>query len=265
MRRIQFSKHPEHLEIEAVGPAACVYHKQYVKRLPKIDDCTFIEFSQVCADFGEVYHFAGIRSIIFVGANKFFNSSTRIHPVFDLLQYGLPGVERFSVDTSPYIGPLWRLWSHFSFAGVPFGPYTYSYLLESHYQSYLDGVRPDNPLSDDKIRAYAQGRVSFDYERYFSEPAIEIIPVDASVHAEYERRRDELFETETVIGPVFRELSKLARAACPERKIPSEHAIFETPDSVRIVRTDLKIDECLTNILLEKMHEVNHICEVLQS
>lgn len=265
MQRILFSKHPETLVVPAPAPAVCVYHKQYTKRLPAIEGCTYLEFGYLCETFNQIDHFAGVRSVVFVGANKFFNSSTRFHPVFDILQYGLSGVERFSVDTSPYIGPLWRLWTHFSFAGVPFGDYTYSYLLESHYNSYLDGVRAENPLSDDEIRQHARGNVLLDYDRYFSEPEITVIPVPAGVHAVYEERKEELFETEDSIAPILRGLSRVAKDACKERRIPAEHKIFETPDAVRIVRTDLKIDEVLTNILLEKMHEVNHICEVLRS
>jgi len=265
MPRILFSKHPELLEIPAAAPAVCVYHKQYAKRLPAIDCCTYVEFGRLCETFREVDYFAGVRSVVFVGANKFFNSSTRNHPVFDVLQYGLPGVERFSVDTSPYIGPLWRLWSHFSFAGVPFGDYTYSYLLESHYNSFKEGVRAENPLSDEEIRRYARGNVLLDYEHYFAEPMIEVVPMPPGVHAIYEERKEELFETEDDIKPILRGLAQVAKSACKERRIPAEHKIFETPDAVRIVRTDLKIDEVLTNILLEKMREVNHICEVLRS
>lgn len=265
MARILLSKHPEDLVVPAPGPVVMVYHKQYAKRLPTADDCTPVEFGRLCETFAEEDHFADARSAVFVGANKFFNSSTRFHPVFDILQYGLPGIERWSVDTSPYIGPLWRLWPHFSFSGVPFGPYTYSYLLESHYNSYLDGQRAENPLSDDEIRTHAWGQVAMDYDRYFGEPVIEAVPAAADWHALYQERKEELFATETDIKPILRGLAQVAKDACKERKIPPEHKIFETPDAVRIVRTDLKVDIYLTTVLLEKMAEVNHICEVLHS
>ncbi len=264
MRRVYFSKRPGALEIPAPGPVVTVYHKAYAKRLPVTDDCEAVEFGHLCETFGEVDHFAGARSVVFVGANRFFNASTRFHPVFDLLQYGLPGLERFSVDTAPYIGPLWRLWPHFSLAGVP-GEYTYSYLLESHYQSHLDGQRAENPLTDDAIRALARGVVVMDYDRYFGEPAIEVVPVGPEVHAAYAERRAELFETATAIGPVIRGLAAIAQAACPARRMPAEHRIFETPDTVRIVRTDLRVDETLANLLVEKMREVNHVCEMMRS
>jgi hypothetical protein len=148
---------------------------------------------------------------------------------------------------------------------VPFGDYTYSYLLESHYQSHLDGQRAENPLSDDAIRTHAHGQVLLDYDRYFGEPSIEVVPVDTAAHRRYEERKEELFATEGRIGPIIRGLVAVAKAACPERRMPAEHAIFETPDSVRIVRTDLKVDIYLTSVLLDKMAEVNHICEVLRS
>jgi hypothetical protein len=265
MRRILLSKFPGALEIPAPGPVVMVYHKQYAKRLPTVDDCTPVEFGRLCETFAKEDLFAGARSVVFVGANKFFNASTRFHPVFDVLQYGLPGIERWSIDTSPYIGPLWRLWSHFSFAGVPFAPYTYSYLLESHYTSYLDGQRAENPLSDDEIRTHARGQVLLDYDRYFGEPVVEIVPVGDDVHRLYAERKEELFATETDSKPVIRGLAQVAKDACKERKIPAEHTLFETPDAVRIVRTDLKVDIYLTSVLLNKMAEVNHICEVLRS
>lgn len=263
IKPIIFTKHPAKLEID-IGPATCIYHKQYAKNLPQIVDCDFIEYDAFAKEH-ESYSFAGKAAMIFVGANKFFNSSTRIHPVMELLPYGLPkDMKLISIDTSPYIGPLWRLWAHFYFTKVPFGEYTYSYLLESHFNAFRDEVREENPLDFQKIKQYAKGHASIDYQRYFSEPIINVIELNPAAHAEYQELKAQLFEEEDHIHKIIKGLEGFAKVICPERKIPAEHKIFETPDKIEIVRTDLKIDEYLTGKLLEKISEVNSVCEVLQ-
>lgn len=263
--RILFSKRPEDLVINTPGPALCIYHRAYADRIPAIDDCEAIEFRCLGDSFRETDHFAGLRSIVFLGVNRFFSPSSRMHPVFDILQYSLPGVERYSVDTSPYVGALWRLWAHFSFAGVPYGTYTYSFLLESHCTAFADGIRAENPMSDEMIQSHARGNVRLDYDRYFGEPVVEVVSVDRAAHREYARLKEELFTTNTTAVPIIRGLSEFAQSVCPERAVPLERDIYDTPDSLKIVRTDLKVDETLTRFILEKMAEVNHICEVLRS
>jgi hypothetical protein len=258
-----FTKHPENIALD-VGPACCIYHKQYAKTLPQIADCEFLEYDAFSKEY-ESYSFAGKTAMVFVGANKFFNSSTRIHPVMELLPYGLPtDMQLISVDTAPYIGPLWRLWAHFYFTKVPFGEYTYSYLLESHFNGFLDGIRSDNPLSLEKIGQYAAGHVSIDYDRFFAEPVVDIIEMSPAIHADYQELKEQLFEEHDHIQKVIRGLADFAKASCPERYLPAEHKIFETPEKIHISRTDLKVDEYLTGKLLGKMLEVNRVCEVLQ-
>ncbi len=263
MPSIFFSRHPERIEIDA-GPAICVYHRAYADKLPRVASCEVIEFGRLCDEFQGRDFFAGKKAVIFVGANRFFTPSTRFHPVFEILQYGLPGMARYAVDVAPYIGPLWRLFPHFSLAGVEFGGYTYSYLLESHYNAYLEGARAENPLSLDRIRRYAAGHVAIDYARYFAEPAVEVVPMPPDVRREYQALKVRLFDEHDGIGPIIKRLADFARAACPIRNIPQEHRIFETPDEVRIIRTDLKVDEYLTSRLLDKIAEVNRVVEALQ-
>jgi hypothetical protein len=183
----------------------------------------------------------------------------------ELLPYGLPKeIKLISIDTSPYIGPLWRLWAHFYFTKTAFGEYTYSYLLESHFNGFQDGVRPENPLAYEKIREYASGNVSIEYERYFAEPIIEVIELTASAHVEYQELKADLFEEHDHIQKIIKGLADFAKESCPERRIPAEHKIFETSEKINIIRTDLKVDEYLTNCLLKKIDEVNAVCEVLQ-
>ena len=264
MKRIFFSKHVENLVVPVKGKTICIYHKQYAKCLPEISDCEFLEFGKLCDTFQEHDYFTGMQSVVFVGANKFFTTSTRFHPVFEILQYGLKGLERFAVDRSPSIGPLWRIFPHFSLAGVPFGEYTYSYLLESHYNSFLAGVRADNPLDIEKIKSYAAGDVSIDYKRFFAEPKVEIVEMSQDVHEGYHALKEELFSEHSEINKIIRALADFVKASCQDRLVPSDHKIFDMSEDVHIIRTDLKVDEYLTGKLLSKMEEVNRVAEALQ-
>jgi hypothetical protein len=264
MERIFFSKNIKALSMSTKGKMICIFHKQYEKCLPQMDDCQFVEFGCLCDTFQEHDYFTGMQSVVFVGANKFFTTSTRFHPVFEILQYGLKGLERFAVDKSPYIGPLWRIFPQFSLASVPFGEYTYSYLLESHYNSYLAGVRADNPLDIETIRGIAAGNVSIDYERFFSAPKIVVVEMSSDVHDGYQALKEELFYEHSDINKIIRELADFAKASCKERRVPSEHKIFDMPDDISIVRTDLKVDEYLVGKLVDKISEVNRIVGALQ-
>lgn len=264
MKSVTFSKHPETIEFDLKN-AICVYQKQYAKKLPKIDNCEFIEFEKLCQTFQTQDYFFRKDAVVFVGLNKMFTTSTRFHPVWDLLQYNMPaGIQKYCVDIAPYMGPLWRIWPHFNLAGLATGEYTYSYLLESHYNAYLEGVRADNPLSIENIKEWAAGNIQIDYTSYFNEPEIKIIEMSEDIHEGYQTLKADLFETYDSIQPILKQLSTYAKDNCKERKIPQEFKIFETPEKVEIVRTDLKIDEYLTGKLVTKMEEVNNIVEALQ-
>lgn len=264
MKKVTFSKNPENLNFDLKN-AIGIYQKQYAKKLPKITECEFIEFEKLCQNFQTQDYFTGKTAVVFIGLNKMFTTSTRFHPVWDLLQYNMPaGIQKYCVDIAPYMGPLWRIWPHFNLAGIQTGEYTYSYLLESHYNAFLEGVRAENPMSIENIKEWAAGNVQIDYTKYFSEPEIQIIEMTQDVHEGYQTLKADLFETYDTIGPILKQLSSYAKDNCKERKIPQEFKIFETPDKVQIIRTDLKIDEYLTVRLVSKMEEVNNIVEVLQ-
>ncbi|TRZ48858.1 MAG: hypothetical protein D4S01_09680 [Dehalococcoidia bacterium] len=264
MMPIVFSKHTEDLTLPMKN-AVCVYHRQYAKSLPSVEGAEFVEFNDLCKNYDSYSGFKQCDAVVFVGINKMFNPSTRIHPVYELLPYGLPkDITLVSMDKSPYIGSLWRIWPHFYITKTPFGEYTYSYLLESHHNSFLDGVRSENPLDLNLIKQHADKNVQIDYDQYFSLPKIEIIEMSPDIHSEYQELKEELFNEHDRIVPIIRGLANFAKSECKERKIPMEHKIFETPNDVQIVRTDLKVDEYLANKLMTKIDEVNRVCEMLQ-
>lgn len=263
MRQIMFTRQPERLRLH--GRVVCVYHKHYRDQLPQLPDGHAIAFDALCDSYQTTDHFAAAEAVVFVGANKFFTPSTRFHGVFDLLQYGLLAIPCYSIDTAPYIGPLWRLWTHWSLARQPWDGYTYSYLLESHCNAYRDGARPDNPMADARISANAAGRVSIDYARWFSDPLEHIERLSPSVHADYQRLKASLFDAHDTIRPILKGLADFASAAYPARVIPQEHRLFAVPDRVRIVRTDLGVDNWLAAQLRAKIDEVNHVCALLNA
>lgn len=262
MMPVTFTRAPEQLRID--GSGVCVYHKSYRDRLPAMPDCTPIEYADLCATYQTTDHFADAEIVVFVGANKLFTPSTRFHGVWELLQYGLPAhVRCYAVDTAPYIGPIWRLWPHFSLARQPWDGYTYSYLLESHFNAYLAGARTDNPMSLDRIRANTAGHAAIDYQAYFATPLVHVEPLSEAVHREYRDLKAELFDAHDTVGPIIKGLAAFAAEHFPARSIPQEHRMFERPDAVHIVRTDLKVDAYLAGKLLDKVAEVNRVCEVL--
>lgn len=264
MKKVTFTKHPEELSFDLKN-AICVFHKFYKNKLPKITDCEYLEFERLCNEFQTQDFFTKKDAVVYVGLNKMFTTSTRFHPVWDLLQYNMPeGIQKYCVDIAPYMGPLWRIWPHFNLAGLQTGEYTYSYLLESNYNSFLEEVRSENPLSFENIKEWASGNVQIDYIKYFSEPYIQIIEMSEDLHEGYQTLKEDLFDTYDTIGPILKQLTAYAKEHCKERTIPQEFKIFETPKNVKIVRTDLKIDEYLAGKLVSKMKEVNQIVEVLQ-
>lgn len=260
--KIFFSKNLSDLEFD-LGNTLCVYHRQYKPCLPHIKNCNYIEFSELETQY-KTYSFDGYDAIVFIGANKFFTPSSRIHPVFEYIPYSLPErIQLVSVDRAPYVGELWRIWAHFYLTKTEFGGYTYSYLLETHYNQFREGLRLDSPLSTDKIREYSKGVVAIDYRHYFKLPHISVIQVDPDTHREYQELKARLFEQYDHVSKIIRGLSKFAQEACPDRRIPQLHKCFDTPDNISIVRTDLMVDEFLTNRILEKIREVNSVCEAL--
>lgn len=251
------------------GKGLGVYHKSFADRLPSGDGIEWVEFGRMSKEFRQrdPLSFGG-ECLVFVGLNRIFTPSSRIHPVFERLQTApLPdGICAYSIDHAPYIGELWRLFAHWSFTRLDFGGYTYSFLLESHYKAFCDGAKPDNPLTVKKIAAYAKDKVDMDYEVYFKkQPMVEIIKMDQSVHRKYQDLKARLFDAHETIAPIIRGLSAFAQEACPARRIMRECDLFERPDNLRIVRTDLKVDEHLAGQLLAKVKEVNAVCRAINS
>ncbi|MHA1395274.1 MAG: hypothetical protein ACTSRZ_17355 [Promethearchaeota archaeon] len=264
MRNIIFSKDIKNISLDIKGKTVCIYEKRYKKMLPQLKNTNFIEFSYLKNNYKNQNFFKDINNIVFIGLNKIFNLSSRIDPIFDILQYNLSNIQIFSIDTSPYIGDIWRIWTHFSFTRNDFGGYTYSYLLQTDYNKYLKGLSNKNPVSIEKIKEYAKNKVEIEYEIYFRTPQISIFKLPSTIHQKYQLLKKELFDKYNRIGPIIKDLSNFAKNCYKKRNIPQEHKIFDFPDDIKILRTDLKIDEYLTNKLIKKINEVNSVVKALR-
>lgn len=260
---IIFSREPALVQVPVhPGRTLCVHHKAI--QPPALADCRYVPWDEYRRDHHHGTQLGGVTNLVFAGLNRMITPSNRIDPAWETLFNLTGGIHRFSVDEAPYLGDLWRLWFHFGATGTPFGGYSYSYLLESHYKAFLAGVRTDNPLALQVIRRHSQGHVHCAYDRYFADPHIDVLRLLPSVHAEYQQLKSELFDRHDKIHPILKGLADFTQAHCPERAIPAEHRIFSTPDCVRIVRTDLAVDEYLTGKLLAKIREVNTVVEALR-
>jgi len=264
LRNIIFSKNIKNISLDIKGKTVCIYEKRYKEMLPQIKNTNHIEFSYLKNNYKDQNFFDGVNNIVFIGLNKIFNLSSRIDPIFDILQYNLSNIQIFSIDTSPYIGDIWRIWTHFSFTRNDFGGYTYSYLLQTDYNKYLSGFSNNNPVSIEKIKEYAKNKIRIEYEIYFSTPQITTFKLPPAIHQRYQVLKKELFDKYNRIGPIIKGLSNFAKACYKKRNIPQEHKIFEFPDDIRILKTDLKVDGYLTNKLVKKIDEVNSVVRILK-
>lgn len=202
-------------------------------------------------------------SVFMVGVSRLLTPSTRISPIWEHLFNTVDRKKIIAIDVPPYRGEIWRLWFSFWISGTDFDGYTYSYLLETHYKTWRDGKRPENPLSMERIRAHA-GDVQVEYERFFEPPSVAVVAMPPSIHRDYQALKAKLFDEHDDIKPIIKGLADFAKKAYRGRLIPQEHKMFDTPEAVRIVRTDLKVDEYLAGQLIDKIDEVNAVCEALQ-
>ncbi|MFZ5986375.1 MAG: hypothetical protein ACOYWZ_04505 [Bacillota bacterium] len=265
MKKIIFSKQLQSLRIPCYEGTLCIYANQYKNILPNIENCKYIDFKYFANNFREVNFLQKIKRIIYVGLNKIFTLSSRNHPVFDLLQYNIPSnIEKYSIDLCPYFGEIWKIWIHFNFVGYDFGGYTYSYLLETNYNKFKEGISKDNPVSLEKIKEYAKNKIEIEYSYYFNKPTIQVKPVSEESMNEYSILKQELFEEHNQLSPILKKLSEFAQQCYKDRKIPRIIDIFNNPDNIIIFRTTLKVDEYLTNELLEKISEVNTLIKELK-
>lgn len=233
--------------------ALCVRHPAYAAPAtgPR---CRHLRWEEFRADPRGLARDA--RTLVVVGLNQIAHPGTRGEDVFEFLYLGCPHLRKVSVDRTLFVVEPWRAWFHFGLVGAPYPPYTYSYLAESHWRAFREGKRPADPFSLAALVAAGTGIVRSDHARFFDAVEVERVDLPPAVHAAYQAEKARAFEDERTPAALVRRLAAFAQAACPRRAVPAPGAIFGPAGglfgpALRIVRTDLRVDDHLVGWLLE--------------
>lgn len=254
MSRILLTRNPSNVSLELPEPCLCVYHKDFQPIL----NSPSLSFQDFKAD--PRHYLNGLRHLVLVGLNRIVTPSNRTDLVFEILFNNTPELPKTSIDTTLFIGKPWRSWFHFGIVGAEYQEYTYSYIAESNYESFWNGIHDDDPFDLETIRRSGDGIVQSDYKQYFVSPTVQVIPAPTSVHSEYQRRKAELFDTERSISKILTSLALFAQESVPERSVPALGRFFQQQTSI-IVSTDLGIDTWLVSELQRIAVLTNSILE----
>jgi len=243
--RIILTHDPAAVSIDAGPEALCVRHPAY--QAPRTAaGCLHVDWQEFEA---EPRRWMDGRSlVVVVGLNRIITPGNRTREVFEVLYNLSRDVRKLSIDQTLFVAEPWRAWFHFGFVGAPYREYTYSYLAESHWRAHQDGVRSENPFSQEALARWGAGIVQTTYAHHF-DISVEAVELPEETHAEYARLKAEAFDEEHTIAAIIKRLSAFAQEACPQRSIPTPARLFERRQH-RIVKTELRVDEHLVGRLL---------------
>jgi len=244
--KIILSANISDIELEWPGETLCVHHKSYP--LPPIARCRYLAFDEFKKSPRE--RLSGVRRLAVVGLNKIITPANRTEEVFEILFNNTGELVKVSIDHTLFVSEPWRAWFHFGLTGTRYREYSYSYLAQSHYNSFRDGAAAQDPFSIDAIEEWGRGAVLSTYETYFAPLEVEIVETSAQVKLAYARLKEECFEEEHGIARIIMRLARFAQSACPRRSIPTPSACFDRARH-RIVASDLKVDAYLVSRLRE--------------
>jgi hypothetical protein len=226
-------------EIPTRGRVLVVCHKGYEPPLSaggRVVD--FESFKSSCRE-----SVRNLDTLVLIGLNRIMTPGNRTEDVWELLFNQTPQLNKVSVDNTLFVSEPWRSWFHFGLVGAPYRDYTYSYIAESHYRAFVDGVRTDDPFSLDELLRWSSGVVASDHRRWFS-LTVKTIPMSAAIHAEYAEKKRAAFDEETTVNPILRRLTAFAARCCTDRDVPDPIQLFRRRRH-EIVATDLPIDRWL--------------------
>ena len=255
MTCIYFVEDTGAVELPPVERTLCLHHKDYPS--PQIPGADVLQFAAFQARYKNEPELLDYERIVFVGTNRIITPSNRTEAVFEVLFSGTRHIDKVSVDHTPFINSdPWRFWFHFGITNTEYAHYDYSYAAQTDYDKWLDDVSDYNPFSLEEMVKWSRGVVHVNYDAYFDWEIVEV-PVMPNVRAEYEDLKAELFETENGPRPIVRKLSKFADSWCPNRYIPKPYIAFRKPRGLRIVKTDLPVDDYLTGEVVKLMQLTN--------
>lgn len=254
MSQIIFTKTPSDFVVDMGERTLCVHHESLTP--PTLISGKAISFRQ----FQENPRgwISGMQSLVIVGLNRLITPGNRTAMVFEILFNKTSELYKVSIDTIPFISKPWRLWFHFGITGVPYEEYTYSYIAESHYEAWRNGLRDENPFSLDRVLCWGKGRITSTYATYFAPISPKVIHLPDEIHNAYQSRKARLFQEETSVAKILRELNAFAQSACPARQIPTSQKFF-AKEKHDICVTDLPVDRWLVSEINEYAALINGI------
>lgn len=190
----------------------------------------------------------GRSTFVVVGLNRIITpgNRTKVGPL--LLRPDARWNRKVSVDRTLYVGEPWRAYFHFAFCRASFGEYTYSYLAETHWRAFGEGIRPDDPFSVDAIATEGNGLVRSEYPTFFERFSVTPHDVAPSVRAAYQEEKALAFDEEHTSSAIVTRLSAFAKSAGPLRDIPTTTTLFaKTAHDIHC--TSLPVDRYLTDQL----------------
>ncbi|MFH1571747.1 MAG: hypothetical protein ABIL09_27405, partial [Gemmatimonadota bacterium] len=187
---------------------------------------------------------AAATAVVVVGLSKIRTPSNRADEVWAVLGSRNRDVPKISVDRTLFVSEPWRAWFHWGLLAAPYREYTYSYLAESQWRSWVDGARPDDPFSLAELRRWGRGLIRSHYRAYFDRFDVEVIPVGSEAPEVYAEAKTAAFDEERTLAAVLRRLAAVAQAECPRRTLPTPARLFDRTRH-RIVVSDLPIDRFL--------------------
>lgn len=253
--RIVLARDTGLVRLDLDAHALCVRHRSYDPPLTGAG-CRHMTFDAFEDDPRDAMR--GRDTLAVVGLGRIITPGNRTREVFEVLFNLTDDWQKVSLDRTLFVSEPWRAWFHFGFVGARYREYTYSYLAESHWKAFGDGVRGDDPFGLEAIVDCGRGVVRSEDEQYFDEVAVETVALGAAAHAEYQELKAVAFDEEHTAPAIIDRLSRFAQAACPLRRIPTPARLFDRT-AHRIVRTDLKVDEYLTGRLLALVELTNGI------
>jgi len=251
---IWFTRDTETLNLDLTGSVLCIHHKDYA---PPIGGADTMRFAAFRARYSKDPALLDYDNIVIVGTNRIVTPSSRNDPVFEVLFSGTRHINKVSVDNVPFISQPWRTWFHFGITNELYSIYDYSYKAETDYNKFIEGFSDHNPFSLEEMIKWSDGPVRVDYNEYFTDWQIVEIDLMPDVIAEYEDLKAMLFETEDNPKAIVQKLSRFARFRCKQRCVPQPYAIFRKPRGLKIVKTNLKVDDYLVGQLLNIINLTN--------
>lgn len=252
---IVLTETPRHLDTSRWARPLCI-HPSDGGGIVGCESVPLDEFATAPRDY-----LADYETAIFLQLMDMMTPSNRTDDVWEVAfnQLSMPTV---SVDEYLFRSDPWRAWFHFGLVDAEYRDYTYSYLAESDYDQYFDGLTDDNPFSLAEIRTWGDGVIESRYRRYFRTFDVTVgYEADAAEEYEYSERLDDLFARKNTIGQVRRAMESYADELYPDRHLPTRHQLFRGSKEWELCITDLPIDRWKASYLQDLVDLTNGIGE----